>query len=61
MNAVAVGLIAVGTLLVLYVAAKTSQTPERNPFIHARDASMGGRDQTRPEADKQDDRSNSSA
>lgn len=33
---VVIGLVAVATLLVLYIAAKASRAPERNPFKYAR-------------------------
>ena len=47
MNAVAVGVVvvgmwvAVGVLLVVFIAAKTSRSPERNALIHARGAFIG--------------------
>jgi hypothetical protein len=41
MNPVAVGLIVLAALLVLYIAARTSRSPKRNPSTHARDPARG--------------------
>jgi hypothetical protein len=38
MGTIAVVLIVIGTLALLYIAARTSRAPERNPLKYSRDA-----------------------
>ena len=52
MNAVAVTLIAVGTLIVVYLASRTSSASGHNPFTHSREAFLGDHHQSGAAADE---------